>query len=110
MQSEKFRAKQTAKILSSSIQVKSIETCSELDPLEFPDIIIRQLYVDKQDALLVGHMPFMGKLVGQLITGNSDTNIVFFKAGSMICLEQTQDQQWVISWMLSPECLFLNKI
>lgn len=103
-QSPKKRAQQTAKILSSNISVtKGIETKIELDPLASVNDIYDEMTVLNQNILLVGHMPFMGKLVCKLITGNEKKDIVSFKAGTMICLEKIDNDQWIIRWMLSPE-------
>ena len=68
LQSKKYRAQQTAQILSSSILTSTdAETRCELDPLECIDPIIDELYVQGEDTLLVGHMPYLGKLLGKLI-------------------------------------------
>lgn len=103
-QSPKRRAQQTAEILSSKIVIANgIETKAELDPMASLNNILEELFVLNEDVLLVGHMPFLGKLVAKLITGNENKDIVSFKAGSMVCLEQIESEQWVILWMLNPE-------
>lgn len=109
LQSKKKRAQQTATILASCLQVNEpIETRLELDPLAPVDFLIDDLYAHEKDTLLVGHMPFMGKLASTLLTGNEDRNIVLFSTGTMVCLEQIVDREWAVSWMLTPE-LTLNR-
>lgn len=104
LHSKKFRAQQTAKILSSGITInKGIETRSELDPLAFVGDMIEEIYARNEDLLLVGHMPFMGKLAAQLMIGNKEKDIVAFKTGTMLCLEQVENRQWIIRWMINPE-------
>jgi phosphohistidine phosphatase len=102
-QSPKLRAQQTASMLLTAIHSKNkIEIHNELDPMAVVDHMIEELYVSQQDTLLVGHMPFMGKLVAKLITGDEYKDIVLFQPGCMLCLEYMGNGQWVICWMLSP--------
>lgn len=106
-QSPKLRVQQTAKILCSQMTIiNEIETKVELEPLAPITDVIDELSVLNGDVMLVGHMPFMGKLVSQLVTGNENKNVVAFKAGSMLCLEKIEDNQWVIRWMLNPELFY----
>lgn len=103
-QSPKRRAQQTAKILSAQIILANhIETRSELAPNESINLILDEIYVLNEDILMVGHMPFMGKFVSKLITGDENKDVVSFKTGCMLCLEQIADGQWVIRWMLIPQ-------
>lgn len=106
LHSKKFRAQQTAKILSSSMKIeKGIETRNELDPLARVDDLLEEIYARNVDILLVGHMPFMGKLVTQFISGNEEKDMVAFKTGTMLCLEQVEGKQWVLCWMINPGLL-----
>lgn len=103
-QSPKLRAQQTAKILCSQMMTTNgIETKVELEALAPITDIINEFSVLNGDVMLVGHMPFMGRLVSKLVTGNENKDVVGFKAGSMLCLEKVEDKQWVICWMLNPE-------
>lgn len=103
-QSPKLRAQQTAKILSSVIAVtQGIETRVDLEPLAPITHILDEIVGLNEDVILVGHMPFMGKLFSQLITHHDDKDVVMFKPGSMVCFERMAESQWVIRWMLNPE-------
>jgi phosphohistidine phosphatase len=59
--------------------------------------------------MVVGHLPFMAKMVSYLVTGNEDSNIVAFKPGSVVCLQQDAEEHWQIQWMLRPDILGINK-
>ncbi len=50
-------------------------------------------------------MPFIEKLVGQLVVGDPSISLVKFKPGTIICLERVKDNSWVIAWMIGPELL-----
>lgn len=103
-QSQKSRAQQTAMILTSNMSVKKgIETKVELEPLAPVENILEEILSLNDDVILVGHMPFLGKLVSKLVTGNENKDVVAFKTGSMICLEKVERDQWVICWMLNSD-------
>lgn len=102
--SNKLRAFETAKILLPSIKVENpMLTRIELDPLAPISPLLDEIYAADNDVLLVGHMPFMGKLVSYLVTGKENPDIVAFKAGSMVCLEQKERERWLICWMHAPK-------
>lgn len=103
-QSPKLRAQETAKILSSNLSItKGIETRIQLEALASVNDIYDEIALLNEDVVMVGHMPFMGKLVSKLVLGNENKDVVAFKAGSIICLERIINEQWVIRWMLNPE-------
>jgi phosphohistidine phosphatase len=55
------------------------------------------------DVMLVGHLPFMGKLVARLVAGDERRPVAAFVPGTVVCLEQAEAGDWVIAWMLRPE-------
>ncbi len=54
---------------------------------------------------VVGHLPFMGRLVARLTAGAEDAEIAAFRPGSVACLERAEDGGWTLAWMLRPELL-----
>ena len=56
-----------------------------------------------EDTLLVGHMPFLGRLVAQLLASSASA-FVTFTPGSVACLERTANAR-SLEWMLRPELL-----
>lgn len=104
--SGKMRALQTAELLLPSIKLENpMQERAELDPIASVDPILEEIYAWDKDVMLVGHMPFMGRLVGKLVTGNENRNIIEFKTGTMVCLEQVEREHWLICWMLTPSLL-----
>jgi phosphohistidine phosphatase len=55
--------------------------------------------------MIVGHMPFMAKMVSYLVTGNENQAIVAYRPGSVVCLKQNPEESWQIQWMLRPDTL-----
>lgn len=101
--SGKPRAEQTAALLVSEIVCEGeIAARHGLNPLDDVSQLADDMVISGVDVLLVGHLPLMGRLVAKLITGDENKNIVVFQPGTLICLEQIENQQWVINWMWSP--------
>jgi phosphohistidine phosphatase len=55
--------------------------------------------------MIVGHLPFLGKLAALLVADNEETDIVAFKFGCVVCLERTEDGPWKLAWMIVPALL-----
>jgi len=55
------------------------------------------------DIVLVGHMPFMSKLVAHLVAGDENIEVVTFKPGAIACVEKDEKNGWHIVWMLCPD-------
>jgi phosphohistidine phosphatase len=58
-----------------------------------------------QDTLVVGHMPFVARLVALLLTGDAEPERVCYRPGTVVCLERSEAPGWCLSWMLGPELL-----
>ena len=56
------------------------------------------------NMLVVGHLPFMSRLVSHLFVDDVDRFIVAYQPGSIVCLEHA-DGQWQLDWMIRPELL-----
>lgn len=97
------RARQTAELLAQGFVCQAAP--EEYRGLK-PDDEVAEIFNDvmrlHENTLLVGHMPFMGRLVSQLITGNEFQNVVNFQTAVMACLSGG-GRKWVIDWVLSPE-------
>ncbi len=52
--------------------------------------------------MLVGHMPFMGRLVSRLLAGSAERAPVQFPPAGVACLRRAPDG-WVLEWRLGPE-------
>ncbi len=102
----RLRAKQTAEILHGRLKVKKLlierSGLSPNDPVEsLADFVDEQ----KQDVMLVGHMPFMGSLVALLVSGEANRDLVVFPTGGVAILEKRNGSSWLISAMVDPDML-----
>ena len=108
--SGKMRARETAEIVAARMATGvKIEATTGLNPNDPVEPWVKQINNWQEDTLLVGHMPFMGRLAAYLLSGNSSSQFVAFKPGSMLCLERDESGDWAIAWMLRPELLSIAK-
>jgi phosphohistidine phosphatase len=102
--SGKTRARQTADIffnyLKPSVGVTEIKPISPYD-----DVTIIAPELDTAlNTMLVGHLPFMERLVSYLTTGSQDQSIIKFQTGGIVCLDQIEKNgSWYIKWALMPK-------
>lgn len=104
--SGKLRAMQTAQILAGAIASGiELETSGLLNPNDNPAAFDWQDESRNRDTLLVGHLPFMAKLVSHLLVDDEERVIAAFQPGSVVCLEQVDNARWQLVWMIRPELL-----
>jgi phosphohistidine phosphatase len=104
LHSGKTRARQTAQIFASTLEIKGeIEETEGIKPLD--DVVEFAAKLDPEsDIMVVGHLPFMEKLTSYLVTGSDQKPIFKFQNGGIVCLQKNPDEQsWIIKWSLSPQ-------
>ncbi|QHG92693.1 phosphohistidine phosphatase SixA [Coxiella endosymbiont of Amblyomma sculptum] len=115
MYSGKLRAQQSAKILSEIVAISSIKNgktatkvCTLLEP-EHSSVTPLVDLIKKwhENTMLVGHMPFLSRLVSALVLGNDSChcNILRLSPGTVVCLERTENFQWILDWIIHPDLI-----
>ena len=102
--SGKLRAQQTAEILADFLMPATVlDKIDGLNPDDQPDSFVAEHFSDlPADTLIVGHLPFMGRMVSLLLTGNPDQSPQNFQAGTVVCVEQTGSGAWTRHWTINP--------
>jgi phosphohistidine phosphatase len=104
--SGKLRARQTAERLGDAIAPGvALEASGLINPNDNPKAFDWQSESWDRDTLVVGHLPFMARLVSHLVTGDEDRPVSAFQPGSVVCLEHDEDARWLVAWMIRPELL-----
>ena len=104
--SGKTRAQQTADLLARAMAPGGVsEARTGLGPNDPTDALAAEARAWSDDVVVVGHLPFMGKLAARLVSGRDDLDAVAFRPGGMVCLERAEGAAWTIAWMLHPELL-----
>ncbi len=101
--SGKRRAQQTAEILGRELKpVGGVTAVSGIKPGDDVHVVAEPLAYEQDDVMLVGHLPFLGRLASLLVTGRSEPGVVLFRNAGVVCLSRQQDR-WYISWVLPPD-------
>jgi len=100
--SGKKRALQTAIILKKYLKpLFGLEPSRGLDPND--DIFYILGLIEKaENIMIVGHLPFLEKLVSYLVTGDEDGSVVQFPTAGIVCLDKDAEGKWEIKWTLMP--------
>ena len=100
----KRRTAQTAELLAGGVgQSASPDKVSGIDPLDPVAPFAQTVAEWTSDTMVVGHLPFLGKLVSLLVTGDETPSVVAFGPASVACLERGQGDRWTLDWMIRPE-------
>jgi phosphohistidine phosphatase len=101
--SGKTRAEQTADVLGEALSPRGgVVAATGLAPLDDVEPVADGLAREQQPVMLVGHLPFMARLTGLLVTGDPDCSVVQFRNGGIVCLAY-EKEAWLVAWVLTPE-------
>lgn len=102
--SGKDRAAQTADILAKALKPGGgVRTMEGINPLDDVASIAAAVQISK-DEMIVGHLPFLEKLIAYLITEKSAPLVFRMQNGGIVCLDYYPDStQVVIRWALMPK-------
>ncbi len=103
--SGKARAEQTAAILGEALSPPDgVVAASGLAPLDDVQPVADALAQESQPVMLVGHLPFLARLIGLLVTGDPDRSVLRFRNGGIVCLADEEEKDvWLVAWVLTPE-------
>lgn len=100
--SEKERAFETARIMAQFLTPEGgIEQINGIAPMDQVEPFAQSLDA-RENTMVVGHLPFMERLVGYLVTGNPEQQIFKFQNSGIVCLDKDENG-WFISWTLMPK-------
>lgn len=101
--STKTRARQTAEILADCLHPeKGLQEMEGLKPLDDVAAFAGRI-PEFEDIMLVGHLPFMGRLTSHLILGRQAPAVFKFQNSGIVCLRrESENQDWIMAWTLMP--------
>lgn len=105
--SGKKRAQQTADIYHKALSPRSpVEVVSGIKPLDDVRAFAKTINAES-DLLVVGHMPFMQRLLSYLTTGSAEIRVYQFQNSGLVCLSASKGSDgsldWFIKWTLNPK-------
>lgn len=104
--SSKTRAEQTATLLAAPLlPAGRPQARTGLAPNDAVEPLFHEIAAWAGDALIVGHLPFLGRLASLVLAGDPDRPTLAFQPGSLGCLERDAAGHWVLLWMIRPELI-----
>lgn len=102
--SGKKRAEQTADIFNQYLQAaEGVQKIIGIAPMDDVVDFAQQLQVESE-IIVVGHLPFMGKLTGYLTAGDENKPVFKFQNAGIVCLDKSpENAYWQIIWSLLPK-------
>ena len=105
--SGKPRARETAEILGAALSAQT-DRRDGLAPKDPVGPLQQAITEAGGDLMIVGHLPFLGKLAALLVTGDETRDVVSFRYGCVVCLERQESDAWRLAWMLHPDLAVLS--
>ena len=102
--SGKLRSTDSAQILAAAMggEAKLVERPRIL-PGDSPEWLADEITTWTDDTMLVGHQPFISKLVSRLVLGKESPIVVDVTPGTVVCLGRRRaSRAWLITGMLTP--------
>jgi phosphohistidine phosphatase len=99
--STKLRAIQTAKIIAETLACGKIQARDDMNPLDTVGKLPGEILASNKNIMIIGHLPFLQKLAGHILTGSEESEIIVFKNSGVVSLDY--DEKWKIDWLVSPE-------
>ncbi len=102
--SGKLRAKQTAEIVAGALKISDlVHPAPGLNPNDDIHPWVERISKEKEDLMLVGHLPFLEKLTSFLLCEDENARLLLFRYGAIVCFDQKGDKGWAVRWILTPE-------
>jgi phosphohistidine phosphatase len=98
--SGKLRAQQTADIIASILNIKTVTATDYLSPND--DITLIKQHLNADNALYVGHLPHLEKLISCLVTGKESPVVIKLQNSAIVCLEKNNSLYHIL-WYLTPQ-------
>lgn len=100
--SGKRRAEQTAIIFARQLAPpQGVAAASGLDPKDDIGPLADELRHHGGALMIVGHLPFLSRLAGFLLTGDAEREVVRFRNAGVVCLAEDEGV-WRVEWSLDP--------
>ena len=101
-----LRAEQTAQLLAQGFISSEPPLFKQgLTPVDDVTIFLQEISVEEKDILVVGHLPFLSKLVSKMIINDEHKEVVAFHPATLVCMEQIELDRWILEWMISPSLI-----
>jgi phosphohistidine phosphatase len=104
--SEKLRARQTAEILAARLHSRDgTKQVAGMGPNDYVEPMRERLQTESNSLMLVGHLPYLSRLLALLLGVRKDHTVLEFHMGGVVRLDRNEGGEWIIRWAITPELL-----
>jgi len=104
--SDKQRARQTAKIMAAHLRPEGgTRQVAGLSPNDDVVPMRGRLQSESGSLMIVGHLPYLSRLLSVLLGVQQDRPLVAFQMGGVVHLEREDNGEWRLRWILVQELL-----
>lgn len=106
--SGKLRAEQTATIFAEKLRPRQgVSVQSGVGPNDDVRPMAKTFATESGSLMLVGHLPFLSRLAGFLLTGEGERQLLEFRYGGLVGLVRERDK-WAIRCVIPPDLAALE--
>ncbi len=99
--SDKLRAVQTAEELAMALSAPR-RKISGLGPNDDINPLAREVASTDENLMIVGHLPFLGRLAAFLLCGDESLPAVEFENAGIVRLDRREEGRWSLRWAIPP--------
>ena len=103
--SEKHRVRETAEIIAQAAGCTRLQERADLAPLDPVGPVRAEIIGREEDLMLVGHLPFLPRLAGQLLGCPRESSVFRFETGEIVGLERGSEGVWQLLFAVCPRLL-----
>ncbi len=102
--SDKLRARQTAEILAARLRPREgTKQVAGMGPNDYVEPMCERLQTGSNNLMLVGHLPYLSRLLAMLLGVRKDHTVLEFRMGGVVRLDRNESGEWVVRWAITPE-------
>ena len=102
--SGKLRARQTAQAYWRACNsLAPLEATRDLQPADAPEWLRDRLRAESRDVLIVGHFPYLPRLLTLLVTGRDSSSMEFPEHGIVALSSDDGGETWTEIWRIEGE-------
>jgi len=104
--SERLRARQTAEIMAERLRPhRGTKQVGGLGPNDYVEPMRDRLQTESNNLMLVGHLPYLSRLVAMLLGVHKDHTVLEFRMGGVVRIDRNESGEWIVRWAITPELL-----
>jgi phosphohistidine phosphatase len=103
--SDKERARQTAEIMAAHLHPRETRQVTGMAPNDDVSPMRERLQNESGSLMIVGHLPYLSRLLSVLLGVQKDRTLVTFQMGGVVHLECGENGEWRLRWILAPDLL-----